>query len=139
MAIHFHIENPSFTLKNKTALKAWIKEVAQREQKKLGNINYVFVNDERLYEMNVKFLNHKTYTDIITFDYTENDRIEGDIYISTDRVKENAIKFKSNEITELHRVIIHGVLHLCGYKDKSEKDAKKMRQMEERSLALRTF
>ncbi len=139
MAILFHIENPSFTLKNKTALKAWIKEVAQREQKKPGNINYVFVSDERLYEMNVQFLNHKTYTDIITFDYTENDRIEGDIYISTDRVKENAIKFKSNEITELHRVIIHGVLHLCGYKDKSEKDAKKMRQMEERSLALRTF
>ncbi len=139
MAIHFHIENPSFSLKNRTALKAWIKEVAQREQKKIGNINYIFVSDERLYEMNVQFLNHKTYTDIITFDYSENDRIEGDIYISADRVKENAIKFKSNEITELHRVIIHGVLHLCGYKDKTEKDSKKMRQMEDRSLALRTF
>lgn len=139
MAIHFHTENPSFKLKKSLAIKRWIKAIVEKEKKIPGNINYIFVTDEHLYKMNVQFLNHKTYTDIITFDYSDRNKVEGDIYISTDRVIENADKFNSDIETELHRVIIHGVLHLCGYKDKTPKDAKKMRLMEDRSLALRAF
>lgn len=139
MAIHFHTENPSFKLKKSLAIKRWVKAIVEKEKKIPGNINYIFVTDEHLYKMNVQFLNHKTYTDIITFDYSDRNMVEGDIYISTDRVIENADKFKSDIETELHRVIIHGVLHLCGYKDKTPKDAKKMRLMEDRSLALRAF
>lgn len=139
MAIHFHTENPSFKLKKSLAIKRWVKAIVEKEKKTPGNINYIFVTDEHLYKMNVQFLNHKTYTDIITFDYSDRNMVEGDIYISTDRVIENADKFNSDIETELHRVIIHGVLHLCGYKDKTPKDAKKMRLMEDRSLALRAF
>ncbi len=139
MAIHFHTENPSFKLKKSLAIKRWVKAIVEKEKKIPGNINYIFVTDEHLYKMNVQFLNHKTYTDIITFDYSDRNKVEGDIYISTDRVIENADKFNSDIETELHRVIIHGVLHLCGYKDKTPKDAKKMRLMEDRSLALRAF
>lgn len=139
MAIQFHTENPSFKLKKSLAIKRWVKAIVEKEKKIPGNINYIFVTDEHLYKMNVQFLNHKTYTDIITFDYSDRNKVEGDIYISTDRVIENADKFNSDIETELHRVIIHGVLHLCGYKDKTPKDAKKMRLMEDRSLALRAF
>ena len=121
------------------AIKKWIDVVIKKEKRKLGEIHYVFVSDEELLEMNEQFLKHNTYTDIITFDYSEGKTINGDIFISIDRVKDNASKFKTEFNDELHRVIIHGVLHLCGYKDKTKKDASLMRKMEENSLSKRSF
>jgi rRNA maturation RNase YbeY len=139
MAIVFNTEAEGFKLNNKTALKNWVKQVVLSHKKKCGNIQYVFVNDEALLLLNQQYLNHQTLTDIITFDYSEENIIHGDIYISCERVAENAKKFKVNIDEELHRVMIHGVLHLCGFKDKSAKDAEKMRMEENRSLAKRTF
>lgn len=139
MAISFTSQNIPFSLKNKLALKDWIKHVALKEKKHVGSINYVFLSDDALLKMNVDYLDHDTYTDIITFDYTEGTKINGDIFISVDRVVENADKFKVSFTDELHRVIIHGVLHLCGYKDKKKADAELMRKKENTSLKIRGF
>ena len=139
MAVSFTSQNFLFTLKNKQDLKEWIKTIIDNEKKITGQINYTFVSDEALLKMNMEFLNHNTYTDIITFDYCENKKINGDIFISIDRVKENATKFKVPFEDELHRVIIHGVLHLCGYKDKTKKDVEIIRKKENSSLAKRAF
>jgi rRNA maturation RNase YbeY len=111
-------------------LEPWIKTVITKENKTLGEINYIFCTDEYLLEKNQTFLNHNTYTDIITFDYSEENQISGDIFISIERVKENARKFAVEFETELKRVMIHGVLHLIGYKDKSEDEQKLMREKE---------
>jgi probable rRNA maturation factor len=139
MAISFTSQNIPFSLKNKLALKDWIKQIALKEKKQVGYINYVFLSDETLLKMNVDYLDHDTYTDIITFDYTEGKKISGDIFISVDRIAENAVKFKVSFTDELHRVIIHGVLHLCGYKDKKKADAELMRNKENASLKIRRF
>jgi probable rRNA maturation factor len=136
MAVSFVSENIIFKLKHATRIKKWIAKIAALEKKDLGTIVYTFVNDETLLDMNKHYLNHNTYTDIITFDYTEKKKIAGEIFISTDRVKENARKFNSSFDDELKRVIIHGILHLCGYKDKTTSDAKAMRLKEERSLKI---
>ena len=137
MATSFITQNIKFNLKNKTSLKNWIAFIIQKEKKELGEINYVFMSDEDLIKTNIEFLNHYTYTDIITFDYSEGELINSDIYISIDRVKENATKFNTTFENELHRVMIHGVLHLCGYKDKSKKDAELMRKKENYYLRKR--
>ncbi|MCQ2285336.1 MAG: rRNA maturation RNase YbeY [Bacteroidales bacterium] len=121
----------SFQLKQKKVYKEWIKSSAENEGKKCGDINYIFNDDEQLLKVNQQFLNHDFYTDIITFDYSEGEIISGDIYISIDRVKENANTYNVDFQTELLRVLIHGIMHLCGYKDKSENEAKLMRQKEE--------
>lgn len=134
--ISFQNQTISFKLKEKTRLKAWIKAVTEKEQHRLGDINYIFCTDDELLDINLQHLNHNTYTDIITFDYTEGNRISSDIFISVDRVEENAKKFKVAFEEELHRVMIHGILHLCGYKDKSKADAKLMRMKEDASLKL---
>ncbi|MBK6522323.1 MAG: rRNA maturation RNase YbeY [Sphingobacteriaceae bacterium] len=139
MAISFTSQHKKFKLLKSAAIKKWIEVVIKKEKRKLGEIHYVFVSDEELLEMNKQFLKHNTYTDIITFDYSEGKTINGDIFISIDRVKDNASKFKTEFNDELHRVIIHGVLHLCGYKDKTKKDATLMRKMEENSLSKRPF
>jgi probable rRNA maturation factor len=139
MAISFTSQNIKFNLKNKTALKSWISLIIQKENKELGDINYVFMSDEDLHKTNVEFLDHHTYTDIITFDYSEGELINSDIFISIDRVKENAKTFDATFENELHRVMIHGVLHLCGYKDKTKKDAELMRKKENASLSKRSF
>lgn len=136
MAIYFSVENTKFVLKEKTRIKKWIAEVVKREGKKLGDLGYIFCDDEYLLEANVEYLNHDTYTDIITFDYVEGDVISGDMMISVDRVRENAKTFGVSFERELHRVIIHGVLHLLGNGDKSEKEAKKMRSLEDAALAV---
>jgi probable rRNA maturation factor len=136
MAVSFVSENARFKLKHATRIKKWIAKITALEKKELGTIVYTFVNDETLLDMNKHYLNHNTYTDIITFDYTEKKKIAGEIFISTDRVKENAQKFNSSFDNELKRVIIHGILHLCGYKDKTNSDAKAMRLKEERSLKI---
>lgn len=134
--ISFHNQSVSFKLKEKTKLKQWIKAVTEKEKHKLGNINYIFCTDDELLEINIKHLNHKTLTDIITFDYTEGKTINSDIFISIERVAENATKFQVTFDEELHRVMIHGVLHLCGYKDKTKADADLMRKKENASLKL---
>lgn len=136
--ITFQNQSISFKLKEKTRLKAWIKTVTEREKHRLGDINYIFCSDDELLEINIQHLNHNTYTDIITFDYTEGDKISSDIFISIDRVAENAKKFKVSFEEELHRVMIHGILHLCGYKDKSKADAELMRKKENGALKLFT-
>ena len=102
----------------------------------LGNLNYSFTSDESLLKINMEYLKHNTYTDIITFNYNEGKKISGDIFISIDRVKENAEKFEAPFEEELHRVMIHGVLHLCGYKDKSKTDSELMRKKENAALRL---
>ena len=136
MAISFTSENITFTLKNKTKIRKWIAEVIRRAGKRLGDLGYVFCDDENLLQANIEYLQHDTYTDIITFDYVEGDIISGDMMISVDRVGENAQTFGVDFEQELHRVIIHGVLHLLGQKDKSEKDAARMRKLEEEALRL---
>ncbi|MBT4881452.1 MAG: rRNA maturation RNase YbeY [Flavobacteriales bacterium] len=111
-------------------ISLWLSNVIKEEGKEIGELVYVLCKDEYLLEKNIQFLNHDTLTDVITFDYCENDLINGDILISTDRVEENAKTYKVNYLTELHRVMVHGLLHLLGYKDKKEKDAKTMREKE---------
>jgi probable rRNA maturation factor len=111
-----------------------LSNVVKTELKELGDISIIFVSDQYLLEMNQKYLNHDYFTDIITFDYCEHNIISGDLFISIDRVKENADSFNVDELTELHRVMIHGVLHLCGYKDKTEEEEKNMRLLENKYL-----
>ncbi len=134
--ISFHNQSISFKLKEKTKIKQWIKTITEKEKHILGDINYVFCTDDELLEVNQKHLNHNTYTDIITFDYTESKTINSDIFISIDRITENAKKFEVTFEDELHRVMIHGILHLCGYKDKTKADADLMRKKENQALKL---
>lgn len=135
-AITFHTEEISYTVKNKNHIKSVIKTAIADESKKLGEIAFIVCSDDYLHKINLEHLNHDTYTDIITFDYCENDMIAGDIFISIERIKENAIKFNQNIDNELFRIIIHGVLHLLGYKDKSPKDKKIMTEKEDFYLTL---
>lgn len=111
-------------------LKQWLKEIIRQEGFEPGDIKYFFYNDEQLLEVNLKFLNHDTYTDIITFDYGEANLVQGEIYISEERVRENAVTMGQALFDEMLRVVVHGVLHLCGYKDKTAEDASVMRQKE---------
>ena len=111
-----------------------LSNVVKTELKELGDISIIFVSDQYLLEMNQKYLNHDYFTDIITFDYCEHNIISGDLFISVDRVKENADSFNVDELTEIHRVMIHGVLHLCGYQDKTEEEEKNMRLLENKYL-----
>ena len=129
--------NTNFQLRHKTVLKSWIKKVVGKEGKKMKDLSFVFCDDMELLNKNSKYLNHDTLTDILTFDYSKNN-ISGDIYISIDRVKENAKTYKVTFENELDRVMIHGVLHLLGYKDESEKEQKIMREKEDFYLFLQT-
>lgn len=134
MAIHFSVEKEGFKLKERTRIKNWITAIIKDEGKKVGDIAYIFCDDEQILETNISYLDHNTYTDIITFDYVEGNVISGDILISVDRVKENAELFNCTFEQELHRVIIHGILHLLGVGDKSEEEAQVMRKREEEAL-----
>ena len=134
MAILFHDYSFKSGIKDKRKIKAWIDAVVEKENLKAGNINIVFTNDEDLREINIKYLSHNYYTDIITFDYSEGNSVSGDIYISVERVQENAEKFHVEKRMEMLRVIIHGILHLTGYNDSDESEKKKMRYMEDESL-----
>jgi probable rRNA maturation factor len=122
---------------SKKKLKLWLSAIAISEKKKIKNLAYNFCSDEELLQINQGFLKHNTYTDIITFDYCEDNLIIGEIYISAERVNENAQKLKTELEEELLRVIAHGLLHLCGYKDKKPEHIKKMRSAENR--AIKTF
>lgn len=137
-AIRFFSEDISFKIDLPRKKTLWIKEVARREKKTIKEINYIFCSDEYLLQLNQGFLNHKTLTDIITFDNSEGKNgLEGEIYISIERVQENALKFNNEFEDELHRVMIHGVLHLIGYKDKKPSEKALMRKKEEACLSLR--
>jgi probable rRNA maturation factor len=127
--ISFNYET-DFELLNESQLSDWISTTILNEKCKEGEINYIFCDDEYLHKLNVEFLNHDTLTDIISFDYSAGKELHGDIYISIERVADNAKDFKSDFIDELHRVMIHGILHYCGYKDKTEADETVMRQRE---------
>lgn len=131
--IFFFNEVPiNYQLRHKTKIRQWIYDVAQQENHSIIQLNYIFCTDKYLLQLNQQYLDHHTYTDIITFDNSENDQhIESDIFISTERVKENAIIFKVPFTHELYRVMIHGVLHLCGYGDKSKAEIKQMRRKED--------
>lgn len=137
MAINFFSEEIKFDLPQKLRRKAWLKKISQSEGYKIGELNYIFCSDEYLYQINVEYLNHHTYTDIITFDNSEEEKtIEGDIFISIERVRENASKHRQNEDSELSRVISHGLFHLMGYKDKSEEQTETMRNREAFAINL---
>lgn len=129
-------ENLDFSLSQQTHIKNWIKKILQKEGKKAGNISYFFCTDKYLLNINRQFLKHDFYTDIITFDYSEKEKAEGEIFISVERVKENAQLFKQPFQKELMRTIIHGVLHICGYKDKTTRAEKIMRAKEDEALAM---
>ncbi len=116
---------------------AWIKAVAAAHGRKVGEVGYLFVNDEKILEVNREYLNHDFYTDVITFDYDEGDRINGDIVISLDTVRSNAELFGKDYDEELHRVIIHGILHLCGINDKGPGEREQMEAAENEALAMR--
>lgn len=137
MAIHFFSEEIPFQLKQKNNRKKWLKEIAQGEKFIIQDLNYIFCSDEYLHQINVEYLDHDTYTDIITFDNSEEENeLEGDIFISIDRVKENASKHGASIEEELSRVISHGLYHLIGYKDKKKSEAELMRSKEEFAINL---
>ena len=129
-------EGLNFSLKEKAATINWIKKVFKKEGKQCGELLYTFCSDKYLLQINKTFLKHNTLTDIVTFDYSTKENLSGEIYISIDRVKENAAIYKQAFNKELRRVIIHGVLHLCGYSDKTERLEKKMRQKEDDAMSL---
>lgn len=128
-----------FILDDKEEISKWISSIINLEEYEEGEINYIFCDDEYLHKLNVEFLNHDTLTDIISFDNSLGNQIHGDIYISVERVKENANTYNNSFKDELHRVIIHGVLHYCGYKDKTSEEENLMRKKENEALSLRKF
>ena len=133
--ISFNYES-DFILEQEPVYASWIETIILSENKTLGEISYIFCNDEYLHNINMQYLNHDTLTDIISFDYTEGDVISGDIFVSIERVKDNAIDFKVTFEEELKRVLAHGVLHYCGYKDKTNTDATLMRTKENEKIKL---
>ncbi|MEM6524353.1 MAG: rRNA maturation RNase YbeY [Bacteroidota bacterium] len=136
--IYFHTEEVDFKLRNPKKIKSWISDVVLSARRKLVELNFILCKDQYLHKINLQYLDHDTYTDIITFDQSENSTsIEGDIFISIERVKENAKNLNIPFEDELHRVMIHGVLHLLGNEDKTEEEKALMRKKEEACLSLR--
>ncbi|TDQ73547.1 rRNA maturation RNase YbeY [Sphingobacterium yanglingense] len=139
--ISFFSEDIDYTLKEKAKVREWIHSAIQAEGfKRVSELNFIFCSDEYLLDINKEYLNHDTYTDIVTFDSSEEEEvIAGDIFISIERIRENAAKFKVPERDELHRVIIHGVMHLCGYLDKKKEEKERMTAKENEYLQKRSF
>ena len=135
--ITYQAENVRFPSIKKRETTAWIKAVAASYGKKVGDIGYLFCDDEKILEVNNEYLGHDYYTDIITFDYDEGDTLNGDIVISLDTIRSNASLFHKDYDEELHRVIIHGILHLCGINDKGPGEREIMEVAEDRALAMR--
>jgi len=133
-----YISKPVYTVFNfnKPLIKQWIKEIILSENKKSGTIIFNFCTDIQLLEINKKHLNHNYFTDIISFDYTENNVISGDIYISMDRIYDNSVTFNTNIENEMYRVLSHGILHFCGYKDKSDAESFTMRYKEDEKITI---
>ncbi|MCY1481834.1 Endoribonuclease YbeY [compost metagenome] len=133
--ISFNYET-DFELSDETAISEWLSNVIISESKKEGDINYIFCDDEYLHKINVEYLDHDTLTDIISFDYSVGNELHGDIFVSVERVADNAKDFNVSFDEELKRVLVHGILHYAGYKDKSKEDELKMRQKEEEKIAM---
>ncbi|WP_417367604.1 rRNA maturation RNase YbeY [Flavobacterium beibuense] len=133
--INFNYET-DFELENETLYEVWVSKIIDSEDKTEGEINYIFCDDEYLLQKNIEFLNHDTLTDIISFDYTMGNLISGDIFISVERVKDNAADFNVDFVEELKRVMAHGILHYCGYKDKTEEDSALMRSKENEKIVM---
>lgn len=134
--VQFLSELKDFKLPNSRKTAHWLVSVARKEHRALDSLTYIFCTDHYLYSLNKQFLRHSTYTDILSFDYSEQDAINGEIYISVPRVRENAQKFKQDFETELRRVVVHGLLHFLGYQDKSPRQKAQMRRKEEACLSL---
>ncbi len=135
--INFHSESIDFKVANPIKTKRWLKSVIEAEGFGLSEINYIFCDDEYLHKINVEYLDHDTLTDIITFDNSEDEElVEGDIFVSIERIKDNANDFNTSFEHEFRRVIVHGVLHLCGYYDKTDEDEKQMRAKEDHYINL---
>ncbi len=137
--ITFNFEDLSPFLKNRGNLRLWLQASAKKEKQKIHAINYIFCSDKNLLSINKQYLNHNYFTDVITFQYDDNEGISGDIFISYDRIKENAKEFNQTVSNELHRVMVHGLLHLLGYEDKNTEQQKVMKSKEDFYLSLRTF
>lgn len=135
MAIWFNSEIKDFDIRNKKEIKTWITSFINQHKFKTGSINFIFLNDKNLLKLNIEYLNHHTFTDIITFDYSTDDLISGDIFISIERVKQNSDIFGISFNEELKRVIIHGILHLIGFKDSAESEKRIMRRKEDEALS----
>ncbi len=135
--IRYYCEDISFKLKDKALNNKWLKMVAASELRKIGDINIIFCSDNYILDVNMKYLQHDYFTDIITFDYCEKDVLSGDLFISIDSVRENALFYGTEFPEELNRVMVHGVLHLIGYDDHTEEDIKTMRSKENYYLDLR--
>lgn len=133
--INFNYEN-DFNLDNEEAIATWLSAVIVSEKKNEGEINYIFCDDDYLHKINLEYLNHDTLTDIISFDYTVGNELNGDIFVSVERVQDNANDFNVSFEEELKRVLVHGVLHYCGYKDKGEEDERLMRLKEDEKIAM---
>ncbi len=134
--ISFESEDVDFQPKGKLLLKKWIKQVVESYGFKTGDLTYIFCSDDKIIEVNRQFLQHDYYTDVITFDYDEDGVVSGDMFISVDTVRTNSEQYAPSFEDEMNRVIIHGVLHLCGLKDKAPEDEKKMRAAEEKALSM---
>jgi probable rRNA maturation factor len=133
--INFNYET-DFNLDNEEATAVWLGNVITSENKKEGEINYIFCDDEYLYKINVEYLEHDTLTDIISFDYSMGNELHGDIFVSIERVRDNATDFNVSFEEELKRVLVHGILHYCGYKDKGEAEELLMRSKEDEKIAM---
>ncbi|GIZ14239.1 rRNA maturation RNase YbeY [Capnocytophaga catalasegens] len=134
--ILFNYETDFILFEKEIIFENWVEKIISSEGKKTGEINYIFCDDLYLHQINMQYLNHDTLTDIITFDYTEGEILSGDIYISTERVADNATDFQVSFSLEMLRVMAHGILHLCGYKDKTITESQKMRQKEDEKIKL---
>ena len=135
--ISYYFEDTDFIFKGKTLNNRWLKLVAESEIRRIGQISIIFCSDNYILDVNQKYLQHDYFTDIITFDYCEGDKISGDLFISVDTVRDNAVEYGTEFADELNRVIVHGVLHLIGYDDHEEGDIKEMRAKENYYLSLR--
>lgn len=136
VSVEFHTEDINFDVPNAHVLSAWIEKLVAQESYNLRQITFVFCSDAYLLDLNQQYLDHDTYTDIITFQYANKPDVEGDIFISLDRIRENAAQYNVSLEDELHRVMSHGVLHLCGYGDKSLEEKKRMTEKENQALEL---
>lgn len=134
--IHYHAEDIDMPAIDSALMSRWLKQLAAFHQRKLGDINYIFCSDKRILEVNIEYLGHDYYTDIITFDYDEGQRVSGDLFISLETIASNAEMLGLSYEEELMRVMAHSVLHLCGFKDKSDEDAANMRVQEHQALVL---
>jgi len=138
--INFFNEDITLRIRDKNNLRQWISEVVQSEGQEMSNVNFIFCSDKYLHELNVNYLEHDNHTDVITFDLTdEEDVVSGDIFISYERIRENAKKFGVKITNELHRVMIHGILHLIGYQDDTKEKRAQMREFEDNHLATRSW